>query len=442
MSLCHAVVRACLATGLSVGVSTYSLASGFALAEQGVKGLGNAFAGAAASAEDASTVYFNPAGMMRLESNQASIAGHVVQPSAKFSNANSVFTGTTTALTGGNGGDAGVNALLPNFYYVGNAGGGWRYGLGVNVLFGMGTEYDSTWQGRYHAIKSDLKTVNINPVMAYRVSPQLSIGGGLNVTLADGELTSAADLRNISGVGTVTAQDADAIAGLKGDDQGYGFNLGLLYELSPATRIGVTYRSKIALTLDGNATFSPTNATATGLLAAIRVGGNLVDTTARVKLTLPESMSFSLHHEAGGGWTLLADATYTRWSRFKELRVDYDSTQVDSVIDESWENVWRYSVGASYKPGGPWTWRVGFAYDVEPIPDANRRTPRIPGNDRTWVAAGFSYQPDKKFGVDVGFAHLFISDSAINNTTSRGHVLNGTYHSSVNILSAQMNWTF
>lgn len=441
MSLRHAVVRACIAAGLSAGVSTPAMSAGFALAEQSARGLGNAFAGAAASAEDASTVYFNPAGMMRLEGNHVSIAGHVIQPSAKFSNGNSTVGGV--ALTGGNGGEGGVNAVVPNFYYVGNAGGGWRYGLGINVLFGLGTEYDSTWQGRYHAIKSDLKTVNINPVAAWRVSPQLSIGGGINIMLAEAELTNAVDLRRLATAGT--AQDGDAIGSVKGDDQGYGFNFGLLYEMSPTTRLGLTYRSKITQSLDGNATFTPTNATATTLLGIIRAGGSLVDTTAHAKVTLPESMSFSAHHELGGGWTLLADATYTRWSRFKELRVDYDSVQADTVIDESWKNVWRVAVGANYKTTGPWTWRLGVAYDQEPIPDAEHRTARIPGNDRKWLAGGFSYQPDKKFGVDVGFAHLFVSDTPINNTlptSSGGHVLNGTYKNEVNILSAQLNWTF
>lgn len=422
MSLRHAVVRACIAAGLSAGVSTPAMSAGFALAEQGVKGLGNAFAGTAASAEDATTVYFNPAGMMRLEGNQVSLAGHVIQPSAKFSNGNSNRLGT--ALSGGNGGEGGVNAVVPNFYYVGNAGGGWRYGLGINVLFGLGTEYDSTWQGRYHAIKSDLKTVNINPVVAWRVSPQLSIGGGINIMLAEAELTNAVDFGALIGA----SQTSDRIGAVKGDDQGYGFNIGLLYEMSPTTRVGVTYRSKITQKLDGTVTYD----------SPISVFQNA---TAHAKVTLPESMSFSAHHELGGGWTFLADATYTRWSRFKELRVDYDSTQPDTVIDESWKNVWRVAVGASYKAPGPWTWRAGLAYDQEPIPDAERRTPRIPGNDRKWLAAGFTYQPDKKFGVDVGFAHLFVSDTPINNTTSLSHVLNGTYKNNVNILSAQLNWT-
>lgn len=423
MSLRHAVVRACLATGLSAGVPISVLAGGFALSEQSVKGLGNAFAGAAASAEDASTVYFNPAGMMRLEGNQVSLAGHVIQPSAKFTNGNSNRLGT--ALSGGNGGDAGVNALVPNFYYVGNAGGGWRYGLGINVPFGLTTEYDPTWQGRYHAIKSELKTVNISPVVAWRVSPQLSIGGGINIMLAEALLSNAVDYGALLGA----SQTSDRLGTVKGDDQGYGFNVGFLYDMSPGTRVGVTYRSKITQKLDGTVTYD----------SPVSVFQNA---TAHAKVTLPESLSFSVHHEMGGGWIFLADATHTRWSRFKELRVDYDSSQPDTVIDESWKNVWRVAVGANYKAPGPWTWRMGVAYDQEPIPDAARRTPRIPGNDRKWLAAGFTYQPDKKFGVDVGYAHLFVSDAAINNTTSLSHVLNGTYKSSVNILSAQLNWVF
>jgi long-chain fatty acid transport protein len=431
MSLRHAVFRACLAAGLAAGISSQSFAAGFALAEQGVKGIGNAFAGAAASAEDATTVYFNPAGMMRLEGNHVSVAGHFIQPSAKFSNGNSNVAGT--ALTGGNGGDAGVNAIVPNFYYVGNAGGGWRYGLGINVPFGLTTEYDPTWQGRYHAIKSELKTVNINPVAAWRISPQLSVGGGINIMLAEAELSNAVDRCRIAAAvfcgGNSTAQSADVNANVKGDDQGYGFNLGLLYEMSATSRIGITYRSKISQKLDGTVTYS----------TPFSVFQNA---TAHASVTLPETMSFSMYRELAGGWTFLADATYTRWSRFKELRVKYDSSQPDTVVDENWKNVWRVAVGANYKAPGPWTWRFGVAYDEEPIPDAEHRTPRIPGNDRKWLAAGLTYQPEKKFGVDVGFAHLFVSDTPINNSTSLGHVLNGTYKNSVNILSAQLNWVF
>ncbi len=435
MSLRHAVVRACIAAGVSAGISTPVLSAGFALAEQSARGLGNAFAGAAASAEDASTVYFNPAGMMRLEGNQVSLAGHVIQPSAKFGNGSFSYTsGPAVSSPGGTGGDAGVNALVPNFYYVGNAGGGWRYGLGINVPFGLTTEYDPTWMGRYHAIKSDLKTININPVVAVRVNPQLSVGGGISIMLAEAVLTNMLDgCRASSGVlcaGNPNAQTADRLAEVKGDDQGYGFNVGFLYELSQTTRVGVTYRSKVSQKLDGTVTYS----------APFSVFQNA---NAHASVTLPESMSFSFYNEMSGGWTFLADATYTRWSRFKELRVSYESSQPDTVVDESWKNVWRVAVGANYKGTGPWTWRMGVAYDQEPIPDAEHRTPRIPGNDRKWLAAGFTYQPDKKFSIDAGFAHLFVSDTPINNTTSPlGQTLSGTYTNNVNILSAQLNWTF
>lgn len=416
-------------------------AAGFSLIEQGVKGLGNAYAGSAAVAEDATTVFFNPAGMTRLQGSQVVLAGHVIMPSAKFSNGNSVVG--AAALTGGDGGEGGENAFAPNFYYVSDVGNGLKFGLGVSAPFGLVTEYDNDWKGRYHAIRSDLMTININPSIAYPVNSQLSLGAGINAQYAEAELTNAADLRYIATGGASTAQDGDAIAKVEGDDWGYGFNLGLLYEIDKPTRLGVAYRSKVKQTLEGTATFTPTNATATALLAAIRGGtGNLVDTSAKASVDLPESLSVSVFHKLNDQWALLADITRTRWSRFKELRVDYDSAQADTVIPENWKDVNRYSVGLTYTPGSAWIYRTGIAYDESPVPSAEFRTPRIPDNDRKWLAIGASYAPSGSFSLDLGYAHLFVSDTPINNATSQGHTLNGSYENSVDILSAQLNWMF
>lgn len=415
-------------------------AAGFALIEQGVKGLGNAYAGNAAAAEDATTVFFNPAGMIRLKGTQVSVAGHVIMPSAKFSNGNSVVG--AAALTGGDGGDGGEDGFVPNFYYVTEIGSGLKFGLGVNAPFGLATEYDSDWKGRYHAVRSDLKTININPSVAYQVTSQLSLGAGISAQYAEAELTNAADLRRIATGGVSTAQDGDAIAKVEGDDWGYGFNVGLLYDFDTVTRLGVAYRSKVEQNLQGSATFTPTNATATALLAAIRAGGNLVDTSVKALVNLPETLSVSVFHNLNDQWALLADITRTRWSRFKELRVDYDSVQADTVIPENWKDVNRYSVGATYAPGSAWVYRAGIAYDESPVPSAEFRTPRIPDNDRKWLAIGASYASSKSFSVDLGYAHLFVSDTPINNATSLGHTLNGTYQNKVDILSAQLNWVF
>lgn len=160
-------------------------ASGFALIEQNASGLGNAYAGAAAVAEDASTIYFNPAGLTRLPGRQFVGALHVIMPSADFSNRASTPAFSTTALAGpfaqnGSGGNGGETALVPNFYLSWQLDPKLFLGVGVNAPFGMMTDYDANWMGRFHALKSAIETVNINPTVAYKVNDRFSFGVGLN----------------------------------------------------------------------------------------------------------------------------------------------------------------------------------------------------------------------------------------------------------------------
>jgi long-chain fatty acid transport protein len=168
---------------VSVWLANPAQGAGFALIEQNASGLGNAYAGQAAVAEDASTIFFNPAGLTYVEGRQVVAAGHLIMPSAEFSDA-----GSTLAIRG-DGGDAGVTAFVPNFYYAMDVTPDLKFGLGVNAPFGLTTEYDDTWAGQVQAIKSDLKTVNVNPALGWRVNDRLSLGFGLNWQYIEAELT-------------------------------------------------------------------------------------------------------------------------------------------------------------------------------------------------------------------------------------------------------------
>ncbi len=406
-------------------------AAGFAIIEQSVKGLGNAFAGGAAIADDPTTIFFNPAGMTRLGNKQQFVyGGHIIIPSAKFSDNGSNIGGTP--LTGGDGGDAGEIAFVPNFYWVKPINGKLIFGLGVNAPFGLVTEYDSDWKGRYHAIKSDLMTININPSLAYRVNDKLSIGGGINAQYIDVELTNNVALGG--------GQVADARAKVTGDDWGFGLNLGLLYEFNKGTRLGVAYRSKIDQSLQGSAEFD--DVSGSGALGAAQAGGFFLNTGAKADLTLPETLSISVYRQLNPKWAIMGDVTWTRWSRFKELRVRFDvGNQGDTVVPENWEDSYRYAVGLNYIKNQKWTLRGGIALDETPIPSAEFRTARIPGNDRKWLTFGATYKRSDKLTVDFGFAHLFISNTPINNTGSQGHILTGSYDADVNIISVQFNLT-
>ncbi len=179
-----------ISAGILTTFSSISMAGGFALIEQSASQMGNAFAGGAAFANDASTIYFNPAGMTRVP---AQVVGgvHYVDPSAKFDGtATDIFGGT---VSGGNGGDAGENGVVPNLYITAPLGNGLFAGLGINVPFGLSTEYDEDWKGRYHAIESEVTTVNFNPSLAYKVNNKLSVGAGISIQYIDAKLTNAVD---------------------------------------------------------------------------------------------------------------------------------------------------------------------------------------------------------------------------------------------------------
>lgn len=406
----HRVNR--LAAGLVLAGCTHLVqAAGFALIEQNASGLGNAYAGAAAVAEDASTIFFNPAGMTLLPDRQLVLAGHLIKPKAEFSG-----TVTPAALGGGDGGDAGDWAFVPNAYFAYRLTPQVSLGVGLSSPFGLKTEYDSDWIGRYQAIKSELKTVNINPSMAYKVSNELSVGAGLSLQRIEAELT------NLTGVG---------LAKVEGDDYGWGFNLGALWQVTPQTRLGLSYRSEIDYTLEGDASFS---------------GMPVLNGDITADTTMPDSASLSLFQKIGPHLDLLADITWTGWSDFDKLAIYRTNGSLLSNTPENWENILRYSLGLTWHMNDKLSLRGGIAYDEAPVSDVDR-TPRIPDGARTWVALGGQYRLSKQGMVDFGYAHLFVNDPGLNakapaTPISPANTLTGTYDSAVDILSAQYTHSF
>ncbi len=390
-------------------------AAGFAILEQSPRGMGNAFAGAAAKAETPATVFFNPAGMVRLEGTQFSGGGTLLAPSVEFED-----QGSNT--TGGDGGDGGETVLVPNLYATQELTRGVVFGLGVNAPFGLATDYDRDWKGRFHAVESRLKTVNVNPAVAVRLGKGLSLGLGLNVQYADAELSNALTSQAL---GLPPKAPAEGFLKVEGDSVAVGGNLGLLYELSPDTRFGLAYRSQVAHTLEGDAEFTtPRGTQKKGVSAG---------------LTLPETVELGLYHRLANRWALMGSVTWTHWSRFEELKLEFgDGTQ--STTPQDWEDSFRYSLGVDYTANRKWTLRGGITYDETPIPNARRRTPRIPGEDRGWIAFGASYAPTRSLGIDLGYAFVFFQDPRINNTT-QGRTLKGEFESNVHLVGVQFNWT-
>ncbi|GAB7564052.1 outer membrane protein transport protein [Methylobacillus methanolivorans] len=421
-----------LVWGVSSGASLSAHAAGFALIEQSASGFGNAYAGMSARADDASIQFFNPASLSWLPpGKQIIVGGSAILPSAKLRNASARNLNTGVTISGNDGGDAASLELVPNFYFAGDLNPDLKFGLGITVPYGLTSEYDNGWKGRYQALKSEVMTVNVNPALSFKASEKLSIGGGISLQYVKAELTNAIDARTITS-GLVTA---DSYGKMKGDDISWGFNLGVLYKPWEGTAVGASYRSHIKHKLEGEASFRH----ASPILAS-----RLSNSDINANLSMPETVSLSLAQQLNDKLELLADVTWTNWSRFKELRVQFDSGLADNVTNTKWNDSYRFSLGGNYRYNDQLTLRAGVAYDQTPVPDASHRTPRIPDADRTWFAIGASWKVDPFNTIDVGYAYLRMKDSSINHSSEGAvsHNIRGEFSARVDILSAQWSRSF
>lgn len=397
-----------------------AIGGGFQITELNGRAQGVRNAGAAAQADDLSTVWFNPAGLTRLEGQQIDATGHAFFGSFAFTD-----TGTMTPIGPGGGppvpvqgdttNDAGEFAFIPNFYYSYRLNDRTTLGLGVNSPYGLVTDYDDDWVGRYSAVRSELLNININPSIGYRLNEQWSIGAGVSVAYVDAELTNAVDVGTIVttllpgpaaalGLSPGTLQ-SDGFAELTGDDWGYGFNLGLLYEPSEATRLGVSFRSEIETTVEGEL---KTDLPELLVDSPLGVGLGLEESSkqgGKADLTLPATVNLGVYHRLNPRWTLLAGATWTRWSSFDELRIELEDGG-EILQPEDWEDVWRYNIGFEYYHSAQWTFRAGYEYDETPIDGIANLTARIPDTDRQLFAFGGSYTPAKNLTIDFAYTRV------------------------------------
>ncbi len=400
------------------GLASSAVAGGFAIGTQSGSGTGNAFAGGAAGADDASVAWFNPAAMTLIPGKQVAGALHAIKPSFKFQN-----NGSTSPAGTGDGGDGGDWAFIPNAFYTMAINPNWSFGLALNVPFGLKTDYDNGWRGQFTALKSEIKTVNINPSIAYKISDMVSIGAGVSVQKIDATLSA------FTGA-------AGGVLLLNADDTGYGYNAGLMIQAAPGTRIGAHYRSAIKYDLEGTAVFD-------GPAAPLLGSGVKAD------LKVPDSFSASIFQTLGPNWELMADATWTGWSSVQQLQIIRTSAtgagaaagSTLTTLQFNWEDTWRYSIGANYKMNPQTKLRVGVALDKTPTNDTDR-TARLPDQDRTWLAFGVQYRPSKTGILDFGYAHEFIKDANVNYSQGAGGQLTGTFKDKADIFSVQYSHSF
>lgn len=376
-----------LVTAGLLAASGSVFAAGFQISESSISGLGRAFAGAGVAADDVSDMFYNPAGMSLLEGRQ-------FQGGLSLIDSESSFSGGAVPF-GGINDDGGETGLVPNIFYTSDINSALRYGLSITAPFGLATEYEKNWAGRYQGLRSELKTIDINPSFSYQVNSQFAAGAGISLQYAEAELISARFL----GPGI-----PDGTSTIEGDDWSAGFNLGAVFTPSDSARFGIGYRSSVSQTAEGSLNVvSPTGAT-------------LLNAGAEAKVTLPATVYLSGLFAVSSNIDLLVSGRWTDWSEFDELRVKFDNGLPDNVTPENWDDTWTFSVGANYHMSDRWTLRTGYAHDESPTSD-EFRTVRIPDSDRDWFTIGASYSPSANLTIDFGYANLSGDDATINETT-------------------------
>ena len=427
---------------IAVAFAGSANAAGFQLLEQNASGLGNAYAGSAVVADNASTIYFNPAGMTQLQDREVSLGGTLVKTSFDFTD-NGSSVGTLAGS--GNGSDGGSLGFIPNAYMSWALTKDIYIGLGLGAPFGLRTEYDDDWVGAAHSISFDIKTINLNPSIAWRANDWLSLGFGLNWQRVEAEYERKV-ATGVVGVAPFNVFPASTVK-LTLDDDSWGWNAGALFTLAPQTRLGISYRSTVKYETEGKIETS-------GPSAALNAQGS-VDAKAEIKM--PDTLIVSMSQGLGDRVELFGDVSWTGWSSIPKVDIvrasGAASGTVAQVLETDFRDTWRFALGANYKLSDAFKLKFGVAYDQTPVKDAEHRLTSLPDNNRTWFSLGAQWKPSKTTALDVGAAYLYVKDAEINNNQSQTALtqtaqaanrgtIRGTYEDSAWILGAQFSMAF
>ena len=465
------LVSAIAAASASMAAPTV-LASGYKLNEQSAAGAGNAYAGRAAVVEDASIVFYNPAGMVKLKRAEITVGGSYVDATGDF-NLDSYTNGagkTYNSVDGSpysDGGDFIPSAVVPYIYYASPINDKFAAGFGIFVPFGTNTDYSNNFVGGGFADQTKVTSVEFQPAIAYRVNDQLSVGFGLDITYLQGLLSKQIDtvpynenLKYLNGgenpahaglgFAELTDEQWSDFSGfdnhyeVEGDDWQVGYNLSLMWDVNQDITIGVSYRSEMEFTLKGDSEFKKdqgvfgltkapadiagTTVTAGDYIVAPVDGvtGSVPKQKSEVPITTPQSLTISYAHQLTDQFQLVAGATWTQWSVFEDFDVKSAESSPGMIenlgglgngyighIEENWNDTVAAAIGINYQLNDDWLLRAGYANDQSPVSNTYR-TARVPDNDREWLSAGFNYRIDQDLDVDFAFSYLFFEDVDIN----------------------------
>lgn len=422
-----------LKTTLSLAVamaSSHVFASGFALNEQDVAGMGTGFAGRSSSADNASTVYGNPAGMARLEGQQITGGVAAIDASTDIKNASG-------RPSGSNKGDMVPFTAVPFGFYTNKLNDQWAIGFGVYAPFGLVTDYENGFQGRGFGSYSKVSVITLQPTVSYAFNDRVSIGFGPTINRISGKLESEIALNPLAPVPNTDIT-------IKGDDTAVGFNVGVLVQATDTTRIGLTYHSKVSYKLEGHTEVSAPAATA-GALASGRYDASL-------KIDTPESWDASVTQDLSDAWKVYGGATWTRWSRLKDITVNNEGvTRANGILaptivgqisePQNWHDTWAYAIGTSYQVTKQVVLRTGLTWDQSPTNNTDR-SPRIPTGDRTIFSLGLGYAVMDNMTIDLAYSYLKEEPVKVNKSNLLGSSYSAKYENSANGFGLGVTYKF
>lgn len=455
--------------------STAAHASGYHFGTQSVTAQSTANA-AAAEAADASTIFYNPAGLSKLETHEITAAVNLVAPHIKYSDAQATHRRNGAAVQGETSGKITEDIVpAPHIYGAYKANDQVTVGLGVYVPFASATEYSKDSVLRHHLNQLGLTSIAVEPVVSYKINEQHAVGVGAIAQYSTAELRKYADWDATgavsAGLRTDATGKADGHAEVKGKDWGFGYQLAWLWDVNDRTRVGVNYRSKIKHKLEGTAEWQADGAAVTTALPMLG-GANLYEAQfkqrgyvphekASVKIVTPESLSVHGMYKATDKLNLFGDVTWTRHSRFNTANLNFENDKIigfnadrtpkfsnSTIITPTWRDTYKVALGGSYQVSEPLQLRAGVAFDQSPVRNAETRLNTLPDGNRIWYSVGAKYRIGKNHVFDAAYTHIHINDTTFNAAASTGDNVDskGTgsakFNNYANILGLQYSYKF
>lgn len=403
--------------------SSHTMAAGFQLAEYSATGLGRAYAGEAAIADGADAQWRNVAMLTYLEGTQVSVGGIYVNPNIDVEGQSNMSADSTKSE------DFAHDAFIPNLYVSHRVNEQIAIGFAVGTNYGMETNLGDDFTGTNHGNEASVISKEINVNIAYKINQQFSIGGGVRYVIAEGSFGAIAPKQTGPLAGTTLKY-------MEGTDEAWGWQVGSAWQINDANRIGFSYKSEVALSLEGHAE---------GAAFGLEYKRPNFYNKGSMALALPATAELASFHQLNDKIAVHASFNWTDWSSFKTLEADLNGLGTNTIKEENWEDNYRLAIGGTYQLDQKITLRSGVAYDTSAVSDEHR-TATIPETDRLWLSTGVGYAWSNNLTLDAGFTYIFAKDAKMHETDAASSAAGGTFDGettgNVWLVGVQANYRF